>query len=251
MPFDLSSFSMSDMVTCGREIRSLGTAATSMEAAAAEVVQYLDEQLIDPHLGSKSCVLVRLFKTHDFSQLDEGARQFAVGMMPEVAGMPNCKCFTLLATAGLEEAWKTRRGSRGHQTIPLPSAEVVEKIPMMRNLIKQTGMDVGTLVRPDPYLLLDMAQRTFNVFYVADAEGSPYIPAQESFVKAYGVKSVLGFGAALPSGDVEVIIIFSRTRIPPQTAGLFRSLALSVKMVLLPFEHAVFPADTRHEREAA
>src|SRR5262249_11030000 len=84
-------------------------------------------------------------------------------------------------------------------------------------------------------LLVDWEQRTFNVFHVAEAVGSPHIPAQAEFVIPHGVRSVLGFGGMLPSRDLFAVILFSRTPIPRGTAALFRPLALCVQLPLMPF----------------
>jgi hypothetical protein len=46
---------------------------------------------------------------------------------------------------------------------------------------------------------------------------------------------VLGFGGILPSGNLFVIIMFSKVPIPRQTADMFKSLTLSVKVTILPF----------------
>ena len=37
-----------------------------------------------------------------------------------------------------------------------------------------------------------------------------------------------------------VVILFAKVSIPRETAELFRTLALNVKMAALPFDHAVF-----------
>jgi hypothetical protein len=81
---------------------------------------------------------------------------------------------------------------------------------------------------------------SFNVFYVPEARESPYIPDQEAFVRPVGVRSVLGFGGMLPRGDMFVVILFSKVAIPRETAEMFRTLALNVKMAVLPFDEAVF-----------
>ncbi len=51
---------------------------------------------------------------------------------------------------------------------------------------------------------------------------------------------MLGFGGMLPMGDIFVVIVFSKVRIPRETAELFRTLALNVKMAALPFDEVVF-----------
>jgi hypothetical protein len=51
----------------------------------------------------------------------------------------------------------------------------------------------------------------------------------------HGIRSVLGFGGVLPSGDLFAMILFSRVRIPREIAELFKTLSLNVKVALLPF----------------
>jgi len=237
--YNLSNLGMSGVIQCGIDIRSLGAKAQSMEDAANALVQYLFTHFIDEQ-GEKSCALVRFFKTHNMDQLPKPLQDFASNQLQEKSASDSFKCLTLLATAGVEEVWQSRDKSQGHQAIPLPSKEVVSRIPMIRNLIKQMGLDIETVINPDPELLMDLSKKTFNVFYVPDAENSPYIPAQENFVKPYGIKSVLGFGGVLPSGNVFAVIIFSRTPIHGEVANLFNTLALNVKMLILPFDDSVF-----------
>ncbi|MFM8550852.1 MAG: ATP-binding protein, partial [Nitrospiraceae bacterium] len=69
-----------------------------------------------------------------------------------------------------------------------------------------------------------------------EAVGSPYLPGQGQIVVPYGVCSVLGFGGLLPTGSLFTVILFSKVPIPRETAELFKTLALSVKIALLPFD---------------
>jgi hypothetical protein len=107
---------------------------------------------------------------------------------------------------------------------------------MVRQLIQQMGLEVNTVLQPDPAVVMDMTQKTYNVFNIPEAIGSKYVPAQDDFVIPFGVRSVLGFGGILPSGNLFVIIMFSKVPVPRQTADMFRSLALSVKVAVLPFD---------------
>ena len=68
---------------------------------------------------------------------------------------------------------------------------------MISRLLTQYGIDVGSVMRPDPMLIGDMSEKTYNTFYVPEAVGSPYIPAHDNFVIPNGIKSVLGFGGVL------------------------------------------------------
>lgn len=118
--------------------------------------------------------------------------------------------------------------------IPLESLEVVERAPMISQLILQMGLDIGAVITPTEELLVQSDERAYGVFHVEKAAGSPLIPAQ-NFVLEHGIQSVLGFGGLLPSGDLFAMILFSRPSISRETANLFRTIALSVKLVLLPF----------------
>jgi len=238
--YDLNTLKMSDIIKCGIDIRASGAHAKSMEGATNNVVNYFYENFIDMQTGEKACALVRLFKTHNVDELPPDLQNFAKNMLHKKTKSKSYKCLTLLASAGVEDSWKDRKNSVGHQAIPLPSKEVLNRIPMMRNLIKQMGLDVETVINPDPELLADLSQKTYNVFYVPDAVDSPYIPAQDDFVKKYGIKSVLGFGSILPSGNVFTLIIFSKVKVDHDTANLFNALALNVKMLIMPFEDNVF-----------
>lgn len=105
---------------------------------------------------------------------------------------------------------------------------------MVRQLLQQMGLELKTVLKPDPAFVLDMTQTTYNVFHIPDAVGSKYVPAQEDFVVPFGIRSVIGFGGILPSGNLFVIIMFSKVPVPRQTADMFKSLALSVKVAILP-----------------
>lgn len=238
--YDLANFSIRDMTECGKAIRVLGEGAACMEEAANRVVAYLHNTLVCRETGARACTLVRIFKTHPFAGLSEGLQAFARRLLRDQEASPEMKCLALLATAGAENAWQARGNSRGHQAIPLPSEEVVHQIPMIRNLISQMGLDINTVIRPDPELLMDMEQKSYNVFFVPEARGCPYVPAQQEFVESYGIRSVLGFGGLFPSGDIFAVILFANVPVSLETAGLFRPLALNVKIALLPFENAVF-----------
>jgi hypothetical protein len=138
------------------------------------------------------------------------------------------KCLTLLATRGEKAEWNSRAKSVG-------SEKFVSQIPMISRLVSQFGLDVHAVIKPDPSLLADLEQKSYNAFHVPEAVGSPYIPAQKEFVIPFGVQSVLGFGGMLGSGDLFALILFAKVHIPRKTADLANSLALKVKEAVQPF----------------
>lgn len=110
---------------------------------------------------------------------------------------------------------------------------------MVAQLIHQLGLNAKTVVRPDAGIIVDSAERSFNVFHVLEASGSPYIPAQD-FVQRHGIRSVVGFGGLLPGGDLFATIMFTKVPLPRESAELFKTVALSIKFKLLPFTEKVF-----------
>jgi len=236
MPYDLKNFELSDMTKCGAALRVAGEQAGSMQEVAEGVVRYLYDHLLDD-TGTRSCVLVRLFLTLPYAQLNSDLRLFGDRLMDGHQLTPDTKCLTLLATIGEDPAWNSPRNSVGHQAIPLPSEHVIDEIPMISQLIRQFGLDASTVLRPDPKLLLEIDQKKYNVFHVPEARGSTFIPAQESFVIPHDVRSVLGYGGMLPTGNMFAVLMFTRVEVPHNTAEMFRTAALNTKLALLPFLH--------------
>jgi serine phosphatase RsbU (regulator of sigma subunit) len=229
------------MAECGLALRQFGLGVESMEEASNKIVRYLYENFCTKPTGEKSCALVRLLKTHPYEDLEVELAEYARSMLDHYPPLPAMKCMTLLATVGEQTEWNSRHTSVGHKAIPLTSEFVVAQIPMISQLIRQLGLDIKTVINPGPDLLVEIEQRKYNVFYVPEAIGNPYIPAQDSFVIPFGIKSVLGFGGLLPSGNLFVIIMFLKVQIPHSTAQMFSTLALNVKTALLRFDRgAVF-----------
>jgi hypothetical protein len=238
--YDLAGFTLRDMTELGGVLRKIGEGAHSMEEMADRVVHLLYDELLCPDGAERACALVRFFKTHPCSELDDDLRAFAAGLLndPDLV-TPGMRCLTLLATAGDLAEWNRREASRAHQAIPLASEELVRQVPMISRLLSQLGVRIDALLRQAPELLVEPDPPTFNVFFVPRAKGSDCIPAQD-FVESFGIESVLGFGGMLPEGDIFVVILFSKVRIPRETAELFRTLALNVKLAALRFDQAVF-----------
>lgn len=236
---DLTSFALQDMARGGGALRKLHANCRSMEEVAQNIVRYLYESFSDK-TGQKQCALVRFFKTHPYDGLDPELQAFSRNLLAGQPVPPSLRCLTLLATAGTQPEWNSRQTSRGHQSIPLVSKQMLDGAPMISQLVQQLGVDVETVLGTRQDLLLDLAQKPFNVFHVPEALGSPHIPAQREFVAPFGIRSVLGFGGILPSGNLFAIILFATVPIKRETAEMFKTLALSVRLTILPFEDTVF-----------
>ena len=244
MPYELARFGFREMMDCRGRIRELlDDDPGTLEEAAERAVEFFHRELVDDR-GAPACALVRFFKTHAYRDLPEDLQQVVRTAWPESASVDDLRCLTLVATRGDEPAWNSRRTSRAHRAIPLMSVEMVQQAPMIAQLITQLGLPIAQVVRPSRTLLLDDEQKAHNVFYVPDAVGSPHIVAQDEFVKPYGIRSVLGFGGVVASGDLFAVIMFSKVSIPPDAADQFRVLGLNLKIAVLPFARKpLFRAD--------
>ncbi|HAP38563.1 MAG TPA: hypothetical protein DCQ94_02280, partial [Nitrospira sp.] len=138
--------------------------------------------------------MVRCFKTTSYSRLDPATQQLAREKLGGIAPFPEMKCFTLLASVGEEAAWNHVERSHRYRVIPMVSADFVKQFPMFSQLLHQFGASTAFDVIPGGEWLVDLEEKTYNVFYVPEAVGSPYVPVQEGFVGKYGIKSVLCFG---------------------------------------------------------
>jgi xanthine/CO dehydrogenase XdhC/CoxF family maturation factor len=234
----LATFNGGDLSALGDRIRAIGREARSMEDSARRVVDVLYDELGDG-AGGHATVLVRLYKTHPLRGLPPDLRAYALETLDEVTD-DSVRCLTLLATRGEEEAWNDRTRSHGHKAIPLPSAEFVARLPMVAALVDQLGLSVEDVLRPRPERAVEMSQRTYEVFHVPEARGSEHIPAQDDFVVPYAVRSALGFGGMLFTGDFFAVVLFSRVPIDAAVADTIRILSLAVRVALMPFVTRVF-----------
>ncbi len=237
--WELENFGLGDMVELGAALRRLGTEYASMEALGHAVSQYLYGNLADRE-GRPALALARFFKTHAYEGLPPDLQESAARMLQPEAPWGSLTCLTLLGTTGDHSDWNQRQTSRGHQSIPLRSRDFVAGAPMVTALAHQLGIGLEELVEPRPELFLEHANGTFNVFHVEDAIGSPIVPAQEQFVVPYGVRSVLGVGGVLPTGEIFAVILFSKCTIPAAVAPLFKPLALNLRTAVLRVSGRVF-----------
>ena len=251
MPTGLKSFGLTEMLRCSVALRQAAAGSSSMEDAARRICRYFYDEFgemstaagADELIGGGDCALVRLYKTHSYARLPPSLRRFADKALGGATVPPGLRCLTLLGTAGDEPEWNDRDTSRGHRAIPLPSSKIVEQAPMIAQLVRQFGLDLADVVSPSPEFVREMSGRSYGVFHVEDAVGSPFIPAQAEFVERYGIRSVVGFGGALRSGDIFAVVLFSRVSLSPDIAERFRTIALDVKGSLFNFEeNEVFSA---------
>lgn len=244
MTYDLTRFDLGDMLKCSLRLRETATGAPTLEISAQRVCRFLYDELHGPD-GQRACALVRCYKTHAYGSLDPDLQSFARDALGTVAPRPTMKVLTLMATVGQSAAWNSRHLSRGHRAVPLPSPEIVEKAPMISQLIKELGLELSYVLQPSPDIVKELAGKRHGVFHVEHALGSPYIPAQQEFVVPFGIKSVLGFGGMMVTGDLFAVILFATVHVPSSAAERFKSLALDVKSAFSRFtDRTVFNETT-------
>ena len=247
--FSIETFSLQDMTNLSSEIRELGAGARTQEEIADRIVKHLYNGFVLDNTGEKAFALARFFISMPFRELEPPLKRYVEGRLPEHKELgPDSRCLTLLATYGQEAPWCDRTKSREHRAIPIDSPELATELPMIALLCKQFGIDSNSVsdvvlsysdrspqavATIDSDVVMDQDQATFNVFFVPEAFDSPYIYAQEEFVKPFGIHSVLGFGGILSAGQIFAVILFSRASIKREVAQRFKPLALSTKNALL------------------
>jgi hypothetical protein len=69
--YDLNNFTIRSLTECGAALRQLGQGVGSMEGVAQKIAEYLYEHLRSSSDKGRACVLVRLYLTLPYSDLDQ------------------------------------------------------------------------------------------------------------------------------------------------------------------------------------
>ena len=202
---------------------------------ADRLVRHLYTSLTMAQTGDPACVLVRLFKTTSYDLLAPELQTLVDRKLEPQQPNPSLTCLTLLSTVGIHEGWNDPALSSRFRVIPLNGPKSLERLPMFQQLFRQLKFSLPPITSSDQNLLVDPHEHRCSVFHVPEALDSPHVPAQEEFVRKYGIRSVLGFGAPLPDGDLFSLILFSKDYISDETAQLFKPLALCAQIALAPF----------------
>lgn len=226
---DLAKFGLGDMVRLAGSLRELAGGCLSVAELATRVCAHLHEHLVGPD-GGRQTALVRFYLTVPYAALPADEQAFTRDTWG--APDPAATCLTLLGTVGTEPDWNDRKASKGHRVIPLTDAKQVEGLPMVAALLHQLGVDIDALLSASAHLLHEEDQDRYGVFHVPIALGSPVVPAQD-FVAQHGIESVLGFGGALPTGEVYAVVMFTDVPVPREAARLFETVALSTTLAVL------------------
>jgi hypothetical protein len=226
------AWGLSDVVAYSTGVREATAGATVMEEAATQMVRYLRRAFRTTE-GRPAFALGRFFNTAPWEDLPPDLRAVLRppgSTEPEPAGV---RAAVVLGSDGDEPGWNDRRDSPGMQVTLLDSVEAVTENPLVAALVRELGIDPGTFIGRPP--ATDPGARThFGLLHIEDANDSGRVPIQE-FVAEYGIRSIVGFGGVLPTGNVFSVVLHSRVPIDAEAAALLRIIGLSVKLALLPF----------------
>lgn len=164
----------------------------------------------------RSLVLSRIYLSLPFAALDPGSAQFAREKF-RLDPKPQDLFLSLVGTSGDRPEWCDRKRSEGHRAIPL-DRQTVTTVPMLARCFQQIGFDPDVVLKPGEGIHLEGVSRSFGLFHVEEALGSPYVPAQDTFVVPFRVRTALGCGTMLPNGSISIWIAFSRRTITQQAA---------------------------------
>lgn len=238
----LSHLTAADLVLLRRELSQCATGQAAMAAVAQQIVDRLFDTLAGTLPQEPELALARCFVTCPYSALTERPDLQAIARRLVGGGElePEHRCMVLLGTRGIDAAWNQPATSGGHQVIPLGSAELMHKTPMITELCRQIGIPREDYLARGELPPLDLAVRNAGFFHIGEALGSPFIPAQTGFVQPYGVRSVLGLGAPISERDFFAVLLFARVPISPGTAAILKPLTLSIKLALSVLAHRMF-----------
>jgi signal transduction histidine kinase len=209
---ELAEFGLAAALEMSRSLRkpSWGDASSSQVLATL-----LDAINAFEHDGRPACVLLRAFVTRRLRELTPDLQSLVRAASPALAPAADPLCLCLAATRGIEPAWNDVAQSMDHRALLLEG----NTAPMVNELVRQLRTAHPTAPPA-------------SSFHVAEAADSPSVPAQ-AFVRAYGVRSVFGFGAKLWPGEFFVVIGFSRVCLERSTARAFETVALYTKAAWL------------------
>lgn len=245
---DPSALTLREATQCASRIIRFGTRATTVETVSQLLSEYLYDHFRVPETAAPALLLSRVFVTRPLDTLEPRLKIMAEGMAGTHELSRQARCFVLMGSCGQFYFWGHPRLSTRFGCVPLESPDFHTRMPMLSHLLDQLEIGSFSAQQHDGAFLLNDLERAFNVFHIEEALGHPFIPAQAEFVQRYGVKSVIGFGGRLPSGEAFAAVLFSAVHIPPAAANHFRVIALSAYLAFLNSDLS-FIEEHLHHRE--
>jgi len=169
--------------------------------------------------------LLRVFRTLTFEQLTPELQTIAPSKTEQY--------LTLMGTVGLEEAWCDRHQSKSRKAIQINQ----NMSPMFKGIFRELGFswDDSTgdeLVSGESLGAMSM----IRYFYVEDVSSSTYITDQKTFVKPYGIQSVIAAGSRFITGGAYVVIGFTTVPVTREQAEILVQLTPHISTLLAIFD---------------
>ncbi len=224
--YDLTQFSLRDMLDCGFAVRQISRNADNMTDASNQITQYLYQNLINQKTGEKLCSLVHFFKTHSYGELPPNLQKYARKCLRNEQLSPQLKCLTLLSSAGEDPIENPYSDSLREQVIPLESQEAITRIPIISQLIHKQGIDPAVILKSTPNLRRDIDPKFYNLF------------EKKNFLIQSNIQSVIGSLDLLPSGNIFITLIFLKVNVSEEMLDSIRSMALNIKTGILAFDES-------------
>jgi hypothetical protein len=199
---NFSTSTAQDFADYGRSLWLKRDQYTSHEQASQYIVRHLFEEFITDD-GYAQLALVRIFRLLNVNELAPDIRS--------LAGPKERQVMALTGTWGLEEAWQDRHSSEGHQVIPISAIALPQQIPMFQEVLRQLGIDIDHFYETQELVTLE--DRPYQgTFHIPDAT-IPAIPAQDTFVRPYKIKSLVGFGGFITTHQ-SLYLLYAFSRVP-------------------------------------
>lgn len=230
---DPSALTLREATQCASRIIRFGTRVATVETVSQLLSEYLYDHFRVPETAAPALLLSRVFVTRPLDTLEPRLKIMAERMAGTHELSRQARCFVLMGSCGQFHFWCHPRLSTRFGCVPLEGPDFHTRMPMFSHLLDQLEIGSFSAQQHDAAFLLSDLDRAFNVFHIEEALGHPFIPVQAEFVQQYGVKSVIGFGGRLPSGEAFAAVLFSAVHIPPAAANHFRVIALSAYLAFL------------------
>jgi signal transduction histidine kinase len=211
---ELSRFDVASALDVSGILRKLSGPDLTTAQVAGAVLEAINAY---EHDARPACVRLTLFVTRHLRELPTELQAVARAASPGLGPHGNPVCLRLVATRGIEPEWNEVRSSAAHPV-------VLDGAPLSEELARQLRLG-------------DSAAAPATSFYIADAAASPAIQ-DKSFVQAYGVRSVFGFGTTVWPGETLVLVCFSRVLLERSNARAFETVALYTKAAWLETREA-------------
>ena len=235
----LERFSVDDLVTLSRDLRSLGESAATMVEVGQHLVDKLFEVLCT-EAGQPALLSARLYKTHRFGDLPADLRSMAAEGDEELEDRQ--PCLVLLAAADDPTIAAAAEADGDNRVQPLTERGLAEQ-PLMRHLLEGLGVEVASVLDPDRAAESRLHTRDLDVFHIPDLASAEGVDDEaRERVRSLGLSSMAVTGGVLLSGELFMVTLFARVEISEYVAQLMRSLGLAIKAALVPTTFRVWPA---------